>query len=229
MDVKIGSARIDENGNISGGKAGDQTGKEVSEQSYYTHSRGWVCLRPYDANMASKLSIAMRAACSNENIGYDQSQRTTVITQLKAVGTLGRINTKCEADCSSLVRACVIEAAGKDPGNFNTSTEKTTLLNTKLFFEQKFTFPSELRQGDILVTKTKGHTVIVTQAPKRETYCGLAKITAHSLNIRTGASTNCPIIGWCHRGQQVRIFEEQGTWARIGDGQWVSSKYLEYI
>lgn len=30
MSVKIGSARIDENGRARGGKAGDQTGKEVA-------------------------------------------------------------------------------------------------------------------------------------------------------------------------------------------------------
>ena len=34
MSVKIGSARIDENGRARGGKAGDQTGKEV--KSYAT-------------------------------------------------------------------------------------------------------------------------------------------------------------------------------------------------
>ena len=30
MAVKLGSARIDENGKAHGGQAGDQTGKEVS-------------------------------------------------------------------------------------------------------------------------------------------------------------------------------------------------------
>jgi hypothetical protein len=35
--VIIGSARIDENGHASGGQAGDQNGKEVSTQKYYTH------------------------------------------------------------------------------------------------------------------------------------------------------------------------------------------------
>ena len=34
MAVKIGSARIDENGKAHGGAAGDQTGKEVSTQSW---------------------------------------------------------------------------------------------------------------------------------------------------------------------------------------------------
>ena len=34
MIVKIGSARIDENGNISGGKEGDQNGREVMIQDF---------------------------------------------------------------------------------------------------------------------------------------------------------------------------------------------------
>lgn len=32
MSLMVGSARIDENGKISGGKPGDQTGNEVSTQ-----------------------------------------------------------------------------------------------------------------------------------------------------------------------------------------------------
>ena len=49
MSVKIGSARIDENGKAHGGAAGDQTGKEVSTQSWYAHTKGWVLLRAKSA------------------------------------------------------------------------------------------------------------------------------------------------------------------------------------
>jgi len=48
MSVKLGSARIDENGQAHGGAAGDQIGKEVSTQSWYAHSKGWVLLRAKD-------------------------------------------------------------------------------------------------------------------------------------------------------------------------------------
>ena len=40
MAVKVGSARIDENGRAHGGKAGNQTGKELSVQNWYYHSKG---------------------------------------------------------------------------------------------------------------------------------------------------------------------------------------------
>lgn len=43
--IKIGSARIDENGKTHGGKVGDQTGKEVAIQAWYKHSKGWRVLR----------------------------------------------------------------------------------------------------------------------------------------------------------------------------------------
>ena len=55
MAVKIGSARGDENGGAHGGKAGDQTGREVSTQNWYKHSKGWVVLRAKDPNVAAKL------------------------------------------------------------------------------------------------------------------------------------------------------------------------------
>ena len=56
MAVIIGSARIDERGKASGGKAGDQTGKEVSTQNWYKHSKGWVLLRPKDPEKAAKIA-----------------------------------------------------------------------------------------------------------------------------------------------------------------------------
>lgn len=163
MITRVGSARIDERGKLVGGKAGDQTGKEVSEQNFYVHSKGWFVLRPKSEAHAEKIAERMRAACNNPNIGYDQNQRTGVIKN----GIDSKVKTEC--DCSSLVRACVLEATGKDPGNFNTSNEKGVLYATGLF-EQVRTYNSmlPLYVGDILVTKTKGHTVIVTQGNQRE-------------------------------------------------------------
>ena len=39
MAIKIGPARIDENGKANGGAAGDRTGKEASTQNGYLHSK----------------------------------------------------------------------------------------------------------------------------------------------------------------------------------------------
>lgn len=162
--IYIGSARIDEDGNAAGGEAGDQTGKEVSTQTFYTHSKGWYIIRPTSVTLANKLAERMQAACDNDKIGYDQNNRLGVITY--GIDT----TTATECDCSSLVRECVIEASGEDPGNFTTSNEATKLAATGLF-EDKEAFTSQsatpVYNGDILVTKTSGHTVIVVSGNKR--------------------------------------------------------------
>ena len=162
MALTIGHASIDEFGKIAGGSAGDQTGKEVCTRSYYHHSKGWYMLRPKSVAHAKKIAEAMLRACKNNNIGYDQYNRLGVIKY----GTRATVKTEC--DCSSLVRQCVIEGTGKDPGNFTTANEVSKLLATGLF-ESAIAVNSNtvMYNGDILVTKTKGHTVIVVAGNPR--------------------------------------------------------------
>lgn len=163
MAMIIGHASIDENGKIQGGKVGDQNGKEVCTRSYYMHSKGWYLLRPKDVAHAIAIAEAMLRACNNAYIGYDQGNRLGVIKY----GT--RTKTKTECDCSSLVRQCVIEATGKDPGNFTTSNEVSKLEATGLFEKAiAVTSSTVLYDGDILVTKTKGHTVIIVSGNPRK-------------------------------------------------------------
>lgn len=167
MSLVVGSARIDENGHISGGKPGDQTGNEVSTQVYYAHSKGWYCLRPKRVTVANAIAEAMLQGCRNDNIGYCQGHRSNVIEQLRKAGKLSKISVKTEADCSSLVRACCIQA-GFDPGNFNTASEVSALKATGQFMETvAVTSKTELFNGDVLVTKTKGHTVVVVSGNPR--------------------------------------------------------------
>lgn len=158
---RVGSARHDERGKYVGGKAGDQTGKEVSEQNFYVHSKGWYILHPLSDAHAQKIAERMQAACANPNIGYDQNQRLGIIKA--GIDT----KTPTECDCSSLVRQCVREATGKDPGNFTTANEKGMLLNTGLFEAITYRTGTKVCTGDILVTKSKGHTVICTQGADR--------------------------------------------------------------
>ena len=161
--IEVGSARIDEHGNILGGRAGDQTGKEVAIEPYYNHRLGWYMLRAKDSDKARKIGLAMTEACLNDNIGYDQSGRYDVIECLKIYGRLAKINKPTEADCSSLVRACCIQA-GINVGDFNTASEVAVLEKTGAFNKAIAVTPNtKLQVGDILVTRTKGHTVIVTE------------------------------------------------------------------
>lgn len=166
MAILVGSARQDEKGRYSGGTAGDQTGKEVSTQEMYTHSKGWYIIRAKDIVHANKIAERMFVACENNNIGYDQNQRLGIIQN----GINTKLKTEC--DCSSLVRQCVREATGKDPGNFTTANELQALKNTGLF-EKEISYVNQIQtpvyDGDILVTKSKGHTVIVVSGNRRKT------------------------------------------------------------
>lgn len=169
MATIIGSARIDEKGKILGGKAGDQKqtsnpdySGEVSFQKFYVATKGWFILRAKDADIAVKIADAMTRACNNKNIGYNQAKRLDI---LKAT-TSTKEPTSC--DCSSLVRQCVKEASGKDAGNFTTANECGALMATGLFDKSEYRQGMSLYTGDILVTKTKGHTVIVTSGTARK-------------------------------------------------------------
>lgn len=178
MSLMIGHASIDEHNKIQGGSAGDQSGREVCTRAYYLHSKGWYVLRPKSVKIANAIASAMLEACANRNIGYDQSNRLGVIIKLRSYKTLKKIGVKTEADCSSLVRACCIQA-GFDPGNFTTYNE-ATVLEQSGFFESKkeVTSSTTLYNGDVLVTKTKGHTAVVVSgnprkaSKKSKTYSG---------------------------------------------------------
>lgn len=181
--VKVGSARIDERGKISGGKAGDSTGKEVSTQNWYLHSKGWRVFRAKDRVHALRIGECMKKACDNNKIGYDQYQRNTLYDKAKKVGfDVSKVSEKCETDCSALVRVCC-EYAGISglPAGFRTVNMGNYLLKTGKFVElkgDKYTKKSSyLGSGDILVTKTSGHTVVVLNcgdkfegAPVNESY-----------------------------------------------------------
>lgn len=197
--IYVGSARSDENGKYSGGTVGDQkqtsstndTVGEVSMQKMYTHSKGWYIFRPKDVSVANAIASAMITACNNKNLGYDQSNRLGVIKY--GVDTI----TKTECDCSALVRACVIKATGKDVGNFTTATEATYLAKSKLF-EEKIAYVNQtstpVYNGDILVTKTKGHTVIVVSGNPRGTTAINVPITTPSNGNNTQISSGNSII-----------------------------------
>lgn len=165
MSVIIGSARIDEKKGAHGGRAGDQTGGEVSTQKWYKHSKGWRVFRPKSAEAAERIAYDMQAACDNSHIGYDQDDRLTLWAAAEPVGFDCKFVTMdCETDCSALVRVCCAYA-GIMTGNFNTAYEPTALMKTGAFIElegAKYTDSDErLRRGDILCTRTQGHTVVV--------------------------------------------------------------------
>lgn len=206
-DIRLGSARIDENGNIHGGKAGDQTGREVMIEDYYRHSLGWVGLRAKDPGVREKIAYAMEAACANADIGYDQYQRNSLYVAASKVGfDPSRVKIKCETDCSALVRVCCAYA-GIRVGDFNTTTQKKVLMETGKFEEFHVVNKSSCIRGDILVTPRQGHTVVcvggtTTQAKQTTTSSGKAY---------TGTYPALPPRGFYQKGDGITTYVNYPT------------------
>lgn len=174
MTVYIGNAVCDEHGKARGGQPGNQTGQELRKQAWYLNKKGWRVLRAKDPEARRKIAYAMKAAVENMAIGYNQSRtRNTLYTYASKVGfDPGRVTTLCETDCSALVRVCVAHA-GIKVENFHTGTEAAILMKTGKFDELTGTeytdHPDRLKAGDVLITRTKGHTaVVLNDGPKAE-------------------------------------------------------------
>lgn len=188
MSVRVGSARSNENGGINGGAAGDQTGREVATQAWYLHSKGWVVLRAKDAAVREKIAHNMESICANDNIGYCQDHRATLTSAAKPYGyDASKVTQKVEVDCSEAVRNCLLYA-GITIASFSTATEASALAATGVFeklTDSKYCNSSDyLLRGDILVTKTKGHTVVVLDNGAK------AGASSTSTNTNTSASTS---------------------------------------
>ena len=168
--VVIGSASKDENGQYVGGRAGDQSGKEVWTLNWYDQS--WTdVFRPTDPQLAENIARQCENACANSNIGYSQSERNTLLTQAKRAGyDMSKITTPCNCDCSSFVSAiCVCcglpEATFFAGGNgCVTSTIGPACLSTgkfRQYTDSKYTRQKDyLKRGDILCNRNQ-HVVIV--------------------------------------------------------------------
>lgn len=242
--VKLASASIDERGKARGGKAGDQTGREVRIQNYYAHSKGWRVFRPISVEVAEKIANDAEWAANNENIGYDQGERHTLYKAASLVGfDCAKVTTPCETDCSALVRVCLAYAGISVPANFRTSNEGKYLLETGKFTElsdDKYTKgASYLRRGDILCTKTQGHTVVVIsngkysdETPEPPKY---VEVTAKSVNVRTAPNTTGRVLGVVFKGEKLRyqgIDDKVTGWHLVeykNKNGWITPKYTRLV
>ena len=244
MAVKIGHAHSDENARASGGKAGDQTGKEILVQDWYRRKDDWtIVFRAKEPTIAEKIAKAMEQACANNNIGYDQSQRTTLYTKAKEVGwDLSKIIDKCECDCSSLVAVCVNAAGVPVNKNMYTGSQKLVLEATEKFSiltnEKYLVIADYLKRGDILLGP--GHTAIVltdgqltndimenraTDSAKQfsKALAGSYSVSASKLNIRHGAGTLKKIITAIPKGTEVKCF---GYYTEVFGANWL---YVQFV
>lgn len=174
--AKIAHASIDEHGHISGGAAGDQTGKEVCIRSWYNKPWGFV-IRFKDPELREKVASCMEKAAKNDLIGYDQSQRNTLLKKARAYNyDVSKVKEKCETDCSALVSvACMYagipESALTYNGNCATTrtlrpclkaTGEVEIYSTPIYTQKTL----KLIRGDILL-KEGSHVAVVVEADKK--------------------------------------------------------------
>ena len=230
MKIIIGNAVHDENGKSTGGKRGDQLQKttddysgEVKLQNFYMNKKGWYVLRPKKVRLAKTMALLMKAACNNKNIGYSQNDRDDITR--KGIDT--KEPTNC--DCSSLVGEVVREASGKNIPDFYTGNEVDVLENTGLF-EPPISYRdgTTLYDGDIIVTKTKGHTAIVVEGMSRTnpfkepminvTSVANAKKTGCKTYICKGEGVQWVQYELCRAGYQAKIDDCGGIDGNCGKG-----------
>lgn len=111
MTVRMSNCGHDENNRYKNGKAGDQTGTEWYLRNWYSYPWNYV-IRWKDEELGELCAELATEAAKNELIGYDQNQRDTFWTHLKASKYRPKyITVACEADCSSGTIA-IIRAIG---------------------------------------------------------------------------------------------------------------------
>lgn len=233
-NVRVGSARIDENGKVSGGVPGDQTGLEVAIEPWYLHDKGWVIIRAKDAAVRERIAQCMEAACTNNNIGYDQSTSWDLYDKAKQYGwDCSKVNTPVETDCSSLVRVCVAYALQRDIPWFSTANEVEVLDATdefEIIREPKRTESSAYQmRGDILCTTVQGHTVVVLDDGSKveceiistgnTTLCGTGIGTAvakQAMHVRNGADIGATSLAVIKKDVAVEVLDITASgWYRI--------------
>lgn len=183
MGITIGSARIDENGNTVNGKAGDQTGNEVATQSLYFTKGNWTIFRANDKTHQRLLASKMLTACNNDNIGYDQNNRTAIYS----TGTSSSVPTEC--DCSSLVTQCVREATGANMANSTTSSLAKNIMATGIFTRIGTLAANSTVlacTGDVILRS--GHVAIVVDSENSPDITANAEATTASTSVSASDS-----------------------------------------
>ena len=166
MALLIGAACSNENTEITGGKAGDQTGREVRINTFYDGQVWQTIFRCKDKAKAKLIGQYMKDACLNDNIGYDTGKTRYSCWDLAIpLHSLKDITKPCNTDCSQLMCICVNLAGIPLDKYLWTAIEESLLMSTGMFIkitDQAMLRGNGLQVGDILWRS--GHTAIVVEA-----------------------------------------------------------------
>ena len=168
--IKIVHARIDENGNIVGGKQGDQTGKEVVKQDFYDDSWHTV-YRAKEVAIAKHMVKGAEQIAKNDHIGYSQDRRYTMFEEAKKVNfNFDKIETDCSCDCSQMIATLIMSTGINVKKEFFTWNMDGIMNATEQFDKIPYQKGMVLKAGDI-VLKT-GHVVMVVESDAYDLWVG---------------------------------------------------------
>lgn len=100
-DNKIVQASINEKGKITGGKPGDQTGREISVGNFYEYSKGWDCVLRYQTDNKQEMEQEIKTVnieLISLTHGMKNEQVKTVQRLLNALGYVGANGKKLTTD-----------------------------------------------------------------------------------------------------------------------------------
>lgn len=134
-------ASIGENGKATGGKPGDQTGREVKVGDYYDFGQD-LCVRFVSVLRGRKAGKIAKELADNSSIGYNQNQRATLFDLAKKCDwNVDKLikelkKTKVNCDCSSFVATVINLSYGKDM--VTCFTTSTMVSNTSKRYPKNF-------------------------------------------------------------------------------------------
>ena len=242
---RIVHASLNEKGTTTGGKTGDQTGREITTRDYYDRPWDYV-LRYPDSVLADEYTTKAEQIAADDSHGYDQIHRNGP-----------------DFDCSSLVcyvvRSVGIPVTSTYTGNMKAGFLKCgfQIIDTNAS-DSTVTPPSGgsekvyiVKKGDTLTAISArfgvsvdeimnankflknpnkiyiGDRLTIPTRAKPQNIKGEVKTNGGVLNIRAGKGTNYKIIGTLPNGAGVTLSNVSGEWFKLADRDgYVCGRYI---
>lgn len=164
-------ASIGENGKATGGKKGDQTGREVKVGAYYNFGQN-KCIRLRSRARQKKMAEVAKFLAKSNVVGYNQYNRTSLHSACKSYNWDWKKIKKaiengtfplCNTDCSAFYAVCVNIVYGKEKLASDCTTRnlvyRCTVQNKVNFKLTKNFPPKQWRKGDAPIKEGK-HIII---------------------------------------------------------------------
>ena len=190
MIAYVVEAAHDENGNLSYGSVGDQTGDEVRKRRLSENEFTWI-LRYPDKEIAKSIAEDAKECAENDHIGYAQqgkdnlSSRYGLYFAMQGKNKFSDITTDCNVDCSALVADDLIHN-GLKVSRFMYTGNEIESLESIGFKKIKYAL-SDVEVGDVLWRS--GHTAIVveTDPSPKDHYKGILRASDYLTKWTSGA------------------------------------------